>query len=197
MESLSVCTPLTRFRALAWDSLSAKESWSAPEGRFGSSLRLDGVRHFSLRSEPSAYTEVSRDMGQFSILLIEDNPADVGLIREALLEHHLDCDLTVIGDGERAIQFVGELEAGHAPCPDLVLLDLNVPRKPGHQVLEHMRASRLCANLPIIVLTSSDAQDDRELAKKLGATRYLRKPIRLDEFLGLGAIFGEILRSGL
>lgn len=139
---------------------------------------------------------LKHDRQPFGILLVEDNPADVGLLREALAQHHVDCDLTVIGDGESAVHFIRELES-ESSCPDLIVLDLNVPRKSGHQVLEQMRRSRSCADLPIIVLTSSDANDDKALAMKLGATKYIRKPLRLDDFLGLGGIFRDILSSRL
>jgi len=129
------------------------------------------------------------------ILLVEDNPADVGLVREALQEHQVPCELIVISNGERAIQFIEELDGEASACPQLVILDLNLPKKPGREVLKSMRASVPCAHVPIIVLTSSDNQKDRVEAARLGASRYIRKPSRLAEFLSLGGVFKEILES--
>jgi CheY-like chemotaxis protein len=124
---------------------------------------------------------------------VEDNPGDVGLVREALNEHEVECELTVLTDGERAIQYIDEVDAGEAPCPELVILDLNLPRRPGREVLERMRTSVKCGHSPVVILSSSDGRKDREEAAQLGATRYLKKPSRLDDFMDLGAVFKEIL----
>ena len=125
--------------------------------------------------------------------MIEDNPADVGLVREALDEHGVVCELTVVTDGERAIQFIEELDEQCRWCPDLVILDLKLPKREGHHVLERIRVSTQCPDVPIVILTSSDAKEDRDRAVKLGATRYIRKPDRLHDFILLGAVFKEIL----
>jgi CheY-like chemotaxis protein len=81
-------------------------------------------------------------------------------------------------------------------CPDLVIIDLNLPRKSGREVLETMRRSDRCRHVPVVILSSSDAQEDRADAAWLGATRYIRMPSQLEDFLRLGAIFKEIIRSG-
>jgi CheY-like chemotaxis protein len=125
--------------------------------------------------------------------LIEDNPGDVLLVREALEEYSIRCDVSVIANGERAIDFIDSVDAGEARCPDLVILDLNLPRKPGTDVLRHMRQSPRCNHIPIVVLTSSNSQKDRDDTARLGASRYIRKPSRLDEFIRLGAVFKEML----
>ena len=127
------------------------------------------------------------------IVLVEDNPGDVALVREALYEHEIRSELTVLFDGERAFELFDRLDRERMRCPDLVLLDLKLPKRDGHEVLEHMRASVQCAHVPVVVVTSSNAREDRDKAAKLGATRYIRKPHRLDEFIQLGAIFKEIL----
>ena len=90
------------------------------------------------------------------IVLVEDNAADVGLVREALEEHTVRCGLTVIADGESAINFVDAIDASEQACPDLVILDLKLPRKSGVLVLQHIRASRVCNTVPVVILTSSD-----------------------------------------
>jgi two-component system, chemotaxis family, response regulator Rcp1 len=124
---------------------------------------------------------------------VEDNRADVILVREALEEHGIQCELTVLGDGEEALKFVGKIERGEVSCAELVVLDLNLPKASGLRVLEQVRASPKCASVPVIILSSSDAPRDISEAKRLGATRYIKKPSRLDDFMRIGAIFKEVL----
>lgn len=126
-------------------------------------------------------------------MLVEDNPADVGLVREALYEHQVRYNLTVLSDGERALELIDRLDREQMTCPDLVLLDLKLPKKGGFDVLERMRASVQCAHAPVVILTSSNAQEDRALAAKLGVTKYIRKPDRLDDFLKIGGVLKAIL----
>ncbi len=132
-----------------------------------------------------------------SILLVEDNPADSMLVRKALEEHGFSGRLTVANDGETAIRLIQSLdEEALANCPDLVIVDLSLPRKSGREVLETMRRCRKCSHIPVVILSSSDAVQDRADAVRLGASRYIRKPSRLEEFLGLGAVFLEIIKGG-
>ena len=129
-----------------------------------------------------------------SILLVEDNPADAGLVQKALEEHGFAGELSVADDGETAIQVIRSLD--HEPladCPDLVIIDLSLPRRSGREVLEAMLHSERCRYVPVVILSSSDAQQDKADAARLGASRYIRKPSRLDEFLGLGRIFRELI----
>jgi CheY-like chemotaxis protein len=127
-------------------------------------------------------------------LLVEDNPADSGLVRKALEEHGVTGELNLVNDGEKAIQFIRSLdEAPVAACPDLVIIDLNLPKKSGREVLETMRRSERCRHIPVVILSSSDAQQDKADASRLGASRYLRKPSRLEDFLKLGEIFRELI----
>ncbi len=130
-----------------------------------------------------------------TILLIEDNPADANLVREALDEHEIEGELLLITNGENAIEFIRQLDTEDAPTPDLVILDLNLPMKPGSRVLEQFRASSRCARVPIVVLSSSDSYKDREQAARLGASRYYKKPTRLVEFLKLGGVFKQMLAN--
>jgi two-component system, chemotaxis family, response regulator Rcp1 len=123
------------------------------------------------------------------ILLAEDNPADVYLIEEALREHQVPFQITVAEDGEAAIAMIA---AGDVH-PDLILLDLNMPKRSGGEVLTHLREQPHCRTTPVIVLTSSDSPADREEALRLGATSYIRKPTGLDEFLQIGAAIKRLL----
>ena len=131
-------------------------------------------------------------MTKLMLLLVEDNPADVFLVREALREEGLDCDLQVVDDGEQAIQFFERVEAGRQAPPDLLLLDLNVPRIGGEQVLERVRKTRPCARIIVVVITSSDSPRDRQKASDLGADEYFRKPANLDEFMALGKLVRRV-----
>jgi len=132
--------------------------------------------------------------GRVNILLIEDAEPDVFLVREALKTAGLNFELSVLDDGEKAIEFIDRLDANHADdCPQLVLLDLNLPKRSGDQILDYMRHSQRCKDIPVVVVTSSDSPRDRAAAARLGATRYFRKPSRLDEFMQLGPIVRELV----
>ncbi len=126
------------------------------------------------------------------VLLVEDNEADVRLTREALRESGDEVRLSAVGDGEQALAYLRR-EGGYAEAarPDLVLLDLNLPRKNGIEVLDEMRADGSLACIPVIGLTSSAAQQDVEACYSRGATAFVVKPIELDAFMDLiGAIRG-------
>ena len=127
-------------------------------------------------------------------MVIEDNPTDVFLVREALSAHGLEVDLKVFEDGEAAITFVQQLEAGDTrACPSLVLLDINLPRADGFEVLRCLRSSTKCRSIPVIVMTSSAALADRTSATALRADAYFQKPPSYDEFLKLGALAQQML----
>jgi CheY-like chemotaxis protein len=126
------------------------------------------------------------------VLLADDNPSDVYLIREALREHGVDCMLRVASDGKDALGIISGEAAGTGSI-SLIILDLNLPRHDGIEILQKLRQSARLEHIPVVVLTSSDSPRDRLTANELGATRYLRKPSNLEEFLGLGAIFKELL----
>ena len=128
------------------------------------------------------------------ILLAEDNPADVYLIREALREHGIDFNLQVAEDGKEVLSFLAG-ESGSVPqiSPQLIILDLNLPRHDGIEILQQVRSTARLSQVPVVVLTSSDSPRDRTIATELGATRYLRKPSNLEQFLELGAVFKQLL----
>lgn len=127
------------------------------------------------------------------IVLVEDNVGDARLVREALENSSIPCELVVITNGQRAIQFVDDIDSGSGLCPQLAIIDLNLPKLPGTEVVKKMRASQKCKDVPVIVLTSSDNHIDREKARSAGVSRYILKPARLSEILQLGTIFREIL----
>jgi chemotaxis family two-component system response regulator Rcp1 len=154
---------------------------------------LDEVRRFSLQSRAAKTSGTADSKRAVSILLAEDNPADAGLVRRALEEHGVEGELVVIPDGETAIAFIQAIEAEAARCPDLAIVNLNLPKKPGREVLERMRLSERCRHIPVIILSSSDAERDKADAARFGASRYIRKPSKLDDFLSLGAIFKAAL----
>ncbi len=127
------------------------------------------------------------------VLLADDNPGDVILIREALKGHGFDFELIVQPDGEKMAGYLDRIDARDAPCPDVVLLDLNLPKKDGFALLERIRNSVPCQDIPVIIVTSSDSARDREATARLGANEYFRKPSDVDEFMRLG----EVVRKHL
>jgi CheY-like chemotaxis protein len=126
------------------------------------------------------------------VLLVEDNEADVRLTREALREAGENVRLSAVSDGDLALAYLRREDGfTDVPRPDLVLLDLNLPRKNGLEVLEEMRADERLACIPVIVLTSSSARQDVEACYARGANAFVVKPLELDEFMDLiGAIRG-------
>jgi two-component system, chemotaxis family, response regulator Rcp1 len=130
------------------------------------------------------------------VLLAEDNPGDVLLIEEALSMRFGRVEISVQEDGEQMMDTIGLLESGRARRPDVVLLDLNLPRITGNEVLEILRRSPVCAQVPVIVITSSDSPRDRMAVASLGANHYFRKPIDYDEFMKLGELVETVLASG-
>lgn len=118
------------------------------------------------------------------ILLVEDNPGDVVLTREALADARVANNVTVARDGEAAMRFLrGQAEHADAPRPDLVLLDLNLPRKDGREVLEEMKADPSLRRIPVVVLTTSEAEEDILRTYDLHANSYVTKPLDIDQFL--------------
>jgi CheY-like chemotaxis protein len=118
------------------------------------------------------------------ILLVEDNPADVRLTREALMEQKLFTNLSVVGDGVEAMEFLHrEGQFAKAPRPDLILLDLNLPRKDGREVLKEIKADLALRSIPVVVLTISKAEEDVMKAYSLQANCFISKPVDLSQFL--------------
>jgi CheY-like chemotaxis protein len=117
------------------------------------------------------------------ILVVEDNPSDVYLIRSAVGAAGLKTSITVRKNGELATNFFDEVDRNSELfSPDLVILDLNLPRMPGARVLEYMRSSGRCHKARVIVVSTSELEPDRERVSRLGADAYFRKPTSFDEF---------------
>ena len=128
-----------------------------------------------------------------NILLAEDNIGDILLVQQALEEHRIEHQLHLVRDGAEALAYVARMgETGEVPCPDLVLLDLNLPKVEGWEVLSELRKHPDCAHTPVIVVTSSEMQKDRERLAELGVTRYFKKPSDFEAFLKLGGVVREV-----
>ncbi len=135
-------------------------------------------------------------MKRLQILLAEDNIGDVILVRQALDQYQIAHELHVVRDGAEALKFVTRMgQPGHEPCPDLMLLDLNLPKADGPEVLTEFRKHPDCAATPVIVVSSSGAPTDRGRMASLGIARYFRKPTDLDAFMYLGAIVREVVEE--
>ena len=125
------------------------------------------------------------------ILLAEDGAPDVFLVRQALKEHAVDCGLHVIGDGQAVIDFIDQLDADSTRlCPEVLLLDLHLPRRDGESILKHFRASPRCGNIPVVVLTSSRSFPG------FNHVQYFHKSMSLNEFMLLGEVVKSVLAGG-
>ncbi|KAF0224802.1 MAG: two-component response regulator [Rhodospirillaceae bacterium] len=120
----------------------------------------------------------------FDILLVEDDPGDAGLTKAALAQARILCKLHHVSDGMEAMAFLRRqgIHAG-APIPHLVLLDLNMPRMGGREVLAAMRGDEALHKIPVVVLTTSDVEADIETSYELGANSFITKPVDLDQFI--------------
>jgi len=120
-----------------------------------------------------------------NILLVEDNPGDVRLTEEAMKESRSQCTLNVVGDGEEAIHYLQNKGVyADAVRPDLILLDLNLPKLSGTEVLQRIKQIDALKSIPVVVLTTSNSQDDIQSSYALHANCYVTKPSDLDEFIG-------------
>ena len=118
------------------------------------------------------------------ILLVEDNPGDVRLAKEGLKESKVTNNLHVVEDGEEAIAFLRKKgEYSNAVTPDLILLDLNLPKKDGREVLAEIKADEQLRRIPVVILTTSKAEEDVIKTYNLHANCYVAKPVDLDQFV--------------
>ena len=132
------------------------------------------------------------------ILLVEDNPADVRLTREAIVELRQQNRLSVVHDGDEALRFLRREGAfDRAPRPDIIILDLNLPKKDGRELLADIKGDRDLRQLPVVVLTTSRAEEDILHAYELHANCYVIKPTSLEDFRRaiqtINTFFGEIV----
>ncbi|HVJ10977.1 MAG TPA: response regulator [Burkholderiales bacterium] len=122
--------------------------------------------------------------GPIEILLVEDNPGDVRLTKEALKEGKVYSNLHTVKDGVEAMEFLRRQgKYKDAPRPDIILLDLNLPRKDGREVLEEIKSDELLKRIPVVVLTTSKAEEDVLRTYNLHANCYVTKPVDLEKFM--------------
>ncbi len=120
------------------------------------------------------------------LLLVEDNPGDVRLTAEALQEGKVWNRLSVASDGVEALAFLRRLDTfAAAPRPDVILLDLNLPKKDGREVLAEIKANEELRTIPVVILTTSKAEEDILKTYNLHANCYISKPVDLEQFLGV------------
>ncbi|OWL83988.1 two-component system, unclassified family, response regulator [Halopseudomonas aestusnigri] len=126
------------------------------------------------------------------ILLVEDNPDDIALMLHALKNNGINTPVLVAEDGEQALQqLYGEQHGDHRQIPALILLDLNLPKLSGLEVLRQLRANDTTRMVPVVVLTSSLEPSDRLQAYQSGANSYVRKPVDFDEFVTVAQQLGN------
>lgn len=126
------------------------------------------------------------DAEPIDILLVEDNPGDAHLTRDAFNEGRIANTLHTVSDGVKALDFLYQRgDYSDAPRPDMILLDLNLPRKNGEDVLEEVKEDRHLRHIPVVILSSSEAQDDITSAYDHHANAYLRKPVDPFEFIDM------------
>ena len=127
---------------------------------------------------------MASDPVSIEILLVEDNPGDVRLTQEALRDARMRNTLHIAADGVEAIAFLRRQgKFGQAPRPDLILLDLNLPRKGGREVLQEIKEDEQLKHIPVVILTTSQAEQDILATYRLRANAYVTKPVDLEQFL--------------
>ena len=137
---------------------------------------------------------MSEAMSPFRLMIVEDNPADVYLIERALHENSVAYTLAVCVDGDEALRWIQH--SSHPP-PELIVLDLHMPRTGGAEVLRAIRSAPSLADVPVMILSSSQSPADKNRVERLGCARYVQKPTMLDEFLSQvgGAVKQLLLES--
>lgn len=127
-----------------------------------------------------------------TLLLVEDDAGDVELIHEAFARGKVQPQIDVAQDGEKATSYLYQkLEASKAQLPDFILLDLNLPRKNGHEVLADIHANDQLKHIPVVVLTTSDAEQDILQSYQLGANAFIAKPMCLGELQKIVQVLGD------
>ena len=192
LDCLSVCTQATNTQAPAsvWPSVSGSSS----------SITAGSGSNLSPGAGPDSYSPSrsnSTAQKRPQILIVEDSRADVFLIRESLCEAQVDADLHIVQDGEKAVHFFEQVDQDpSASVADIVILDINLPKRTGHEVLQQMRRSERSQNALVIVVTSSNSERDHEEMTKLGVAAYFCKPSEYQKFMKLGELAKGLLARG-
>ena len=163
-------------------------------GRFAARPGKHLLFHAARQGKGNCRHDVRADeLGRpIEILLVEDSPTDAGLTRHAFAAGKVSNHLHVVEDGEQAIQFLRrEREFAQAPRPDLILLDLNLPRKSGREVLQEIRGDSRLKSLVVVILTTSSDEQDVMCAYGLNANAYITKPVDLDQFFGFVRVIDQ------
>jgi CheY-like chemotaxis protein len=127
---------------------------------------------------------ITPDTKPFDILLLEDEPADAHLVKVSLREARVLCNLHHVLDGQEGLDFLQRRPPyAEAPRPDLILLDLNMPRMSGREFLQAVKADPTCSDIPVVVLTTSEVERDVEASYKSGAAGYITKPVDMEQFV--------------
>src|SRR5581483_1861862 len=183
----TVCWPS---RSQWWDGTAAGQGWRT-------AMETDQPPS-SLGPPPSNQPQVTTQTHsrRLRILLAEDNSADIFVIRDVLEQQGFDYELVTATDGEQAIRQFEAADQDTEIAPfDLALIDLNLPKYTGHEVLARLRQTIRSRGIPALIVTSSQSRSDVARAEELGATGYFRKPASLDEYAALGEIMKRVLRE--
>jgi len=130
--------------------------------------------------------------------VVEDNESDVFLIREALEITGMALSIHLAKDGEQAVRFLQEAEAStDAPCPDLIVLDINLPKVQGGEVLSYLRQLPRCGQTRVLVVSTADSVQEKTRMMNLGANDYFRKPSHYDQFMKLSDVVKALLQKTL
>jgi CheY-like chemotaxis protein len=133
---------------------------------------------------------------RFQIVVAEDNHADIMLIQEALKMHGVDCEIAVITDGAEAIRYFRVLDLdSRSPVPDLVLLDMHLPKCDGEDILKALRSTERIAQTPVLIMTGSATSEIEKIAQKHAALHYFKKPSTWMQFAELGTIVRNLLEG--
>jgi len=193
LGSLNVFTPSPNMAVLgsAWPF--ARRSSTAMGAESGWNPLWERAQSFISRYRIGIDPEAEENERLPCIFMAEDNPGDVDLLRVALEEHTVACELWVASDGERALRFIDEIGLESLGCPAIAILDLNLPKKTGRDLLMRMRVHDAWSTIPVVILSSSDSEKDKSDVAQLGASRYIKKPSSLDAFVGIGGVLKEML----
>jgi DNA-binding response OmpR family regulator len=130
------------------------------------------------------------------VIVIEDNVSDVFLLERALNKQDLRVELIHLADGDQALAFVRREGAfSHVASPSLILIDLNLPKHNGEDILREIRGARHLSGIPVCAWSSSQSQQDQALLMELGVARFVTKPLGLDQFMEIGKIIKDLLAA--